>query len=135
MEPSMTAVALAKAPADDATSALLRPSCPAPAMPLDQFVAAVHAAKPGGQVEYFRGALPFDRRTGHLEAFAADRPTPGFTAEGRAAIRAELAIRSEIGIVASAAWDLYERGMVLLAQRRHGDQDYAYLAIKRRAAR
>ena len=131
----MTALALAEAPANDDPGPSLRSSCPAPAMPLDRFVAAVHAAKPGAEVEYFRGALPWDRRTSHLEAFAGSRPTPGFTADECAPIRAELMIRSEIGIVASAAWDLYERGMVLLVQRRHGDLDYAYLAIKRRAAR
>lgn len=126
MEPAMTAIALAEAPAnDDATNALLRRSCPAPAMPLDRFVAAVHAAKPGGQVEYFRGDLPNARHTGRM----------GHLVNLSAEDRAELMIRSEIGIVASAAWDIYERGMVLLAQRRHAPMDYAYLAIKRRAAR
>lgn len=127
----MTALAIAADPADDAPGPSLRSSCPAPAMPLDQLVAAVNAAKPGAEIQYFRGALPWDKRTGHLGDIVDPRAAKYFAADEIAAARAELAIRSEIGIVSAAAWDLYERGIVLLAQRRHGDNDYAYLAIKR----
>ena len=37
----------------------------------------------------------------------------------------------EIEELAGLAWSAYERGEVVLAQRRHGDMWYEYLAIRR----
>ena len=71
----------------------------------------VGQAAPGDMLEYHRGFLALDT-------------TPQGT---RLAERD----RAELARVARRAWWAAERGLIHLVQRRHGSDDYSYLAIAR----
>lgn len=84
----------------------------APAQILDW---AKHALR-GETFEYFRGELSVSR-VKQMEARRMDVP-----------VEPEMARDLDS---ASDAWTLYENGKVLLTQRRNGDFDFSYLAVKR----
>ena len=91
---------------------------PAPALIIDvaDFEAWLQTALPGSLIEYHRGHLCVDRR----QKFAAPDNTPKNKA------------RAVLHDLATRALRAAERGLVHLVQRRHGDGDYSYLAIKLR---
>lgn len=80
----------------------------------DELLTQLMRARPGEAVEYWRGFLAFDR--------CYD--------EGRE-YRARTDPESAAGKVAVLAWDLEQKGMVELVQRRLGDMSYVYLAVKK----
>lgn len=80
------------------------------AIDTDRFDAWLQTARPGSLIEYHRGHLVIDRQP------KLDAPDN----EARAVLH-DLATR---------ALRAAERGLVHLVQRRHGDDDYSYLAIK-----
>lgn len=71
----------------------------------------VGQAAPGDMLEYHRGFLALD--TIPQGSRLADRE------------------RAELAGVARRAWWAAERGLIHLVQRRHGSDDYSYLAIAR----
>ena len=77
-------------------------------------------ARAGSWIEYHRGHLVIDRqqRPGALDdkARARDNET-----------------RAELDRLAARALRASEQGLVHLVQRRHGPEDFSYLAIKTRA--
>jgi hypothetical protein len=70
-------------------------------------------ATPGDCIEYHRGHLLIDR----------SRPLGPFSEKDR----------RELSAIANRALALAEGGRMCLAQKRHGDGDYSYLAVKARA--
>jgi hypothetical protein len=76
-----------------------------------ELCAWIAQAEPGAVLEYHRGYLALDRT-----AFGRFGDTPA---------------RIALGQMSSRAHDLAERGLVHLVQRRHGVEDYSYLAIAR----
>ena len=102
---------------------VLAPSRPPAAMPtlilaIDtaRFKAWLQTARPGSLIEYHRGHLCIDRQQ------KSDAPHNAPENKARAVLN-ELATR---------ALRASEQGLVHLVQRRHGDGDYSYLAIKSR---
>ena len=73
------------------------------------------AASPGDRITYHRGAL--GRQVCPLLACLPD--------DQRLALRA----------VATRAWKLAELGLADIVQRRHGNEDYAYILVARRRPR
>ena len=71
-------------------------------------------APQGTWLTYHRGYLPINRGED-------DNPKKPRTIE-----------QSAIHETATIAWKMMESGMVLLAQKRHGPQDYSYMAYKAR---
>jgi hypothetical protein len=71
----------------------------------------VAQAEPGTVLEYHRGHLALDRT-----AFGRLGDTPS---------------RAALAHLGSRAHDLSERGLLHLVQRRHGTDDYSYLAVAR----
>ena len=67
-------------------------------------------AGPGQQLEYYRGYLVRDRW-----------PTSDLSEDERQAL----------GRLADAAWRAADEGLLDLVQRRHGEFDFSYLAIRR----
>jgi len=84
-----------------------------PARPLSEIelCAWVAQAAPGEVLEYHRGLLAFDRT-----AFGKFKDTPA---------------RAALDQLASRAYALAEQGLIHLVQRRHGPDDFSYLAIAR----
>ncbi len=78
--------------------------------PVVAFRAWFDLARPGAVMEYHRGYLVEDR----LSRNAGDK-----TAQG-------------VGRLAMATMALCDAGGIELVQRRYGDKDYGYLAVKRR---
>ena len=89
-----------------------------PAFVVDKagFEAWLQTARPGSLIEYHRGQLCVDRQ----HKVNAPRNTP----ENKA--------RDVLHELATRALRASERGLVHLVQRRHGDGDYTYFAIKSR---
>jgi hypothetical protein len=81
----------------------------------EQFCDWVAGALPGQRLEYHRGLLGRDRMPS-----AKELPEPD---------------RLVLAAVAKRALQVAESGRVLLVQRRHGDGDYSYTAIKTRRRR
>ena len=79
-----------------------------------RFEAWLQTARPGSPIEYHRGHLCVDRQ----HVFDAPDNAP----ENKA--------RSALNDLATRALRAAERGLVHLVQRRHGPEDFSYLAIK-----
>ena len=94
--------------------ALSRPTAaiPTPILAIDtaRFEAWLKNAQPGSLIEYHRGHLCVDR-------------APKLSASGNQT-------QTELNRLANHAMRAAERDLVHLVQRRHGDGDYSYLAIK-----
>lgn len=84
---------------------------PAPRLTELELCAWAAEAEAGEVLEYHRGFLALDR-----------------TAVGRFR---DLAARAALTCLGDRAHDLAQRGLVHLVQRRHGPDDYSYLAIAR----
>jgi hypothetical protein len=80
-----------------------------PRMEVDAFRAWLQRAEPGACLEYHRGLLSLDRS---LESDLSENR------------------RRALSRVADLAFDAANRGQVHLVQRRNGDLDFSYLAIK-----
>jgi hypothetical protein len=84
---------------------------PRPSISEIELCAWVAQAEPGAVLEYHRGYLALDRTPfGHLGSPPA---------------------RVALGLLATRAHDLAERGLVHLVQHRHGVEDYSYFAVAR----
>ena len=81
-----------------------------------RFEAWLQTTRPGSLIEYHRGHLCVDRQ----QKFDAPDNAP----ENKA--------RSALNDLATRALRAAERGLVHLVQRRHGPEDFSYIAIKAR---
>ncbi len=77
-----------------------------------EFGTWLKTARPGSRIEYHRGHLCVDRAP---KLSASDNRTT-----------------AELNRLALAAMEASEQGLVHLVQRRHGPEDFSYLAIKAR---
>ena len=75
----------------------------------EDFCRRIGEADPGDRIEYHRGLLAADRARGLSSLANADR--------------------RELGAIADRTLALAEEGRLLLVQKRHGPDDYSYLAI------
>ena len=93
---------------------------PTPILAIDtaRFEAWLQTACPDSLIEYHRGHLCVDRQ----QKFAAPHNAPVNKA------------RAVLHDLATRALRASERGLVHLVQRRHGDDDYSYFAIKSRSS-
>ena len=91
---------------------------PAPVFAFDKagFEAWLQTARPGSLIEYHRGHLCIDRQ----QKFDAPDNAP------------ENKVRAALNDLATRALRASDRGLVHLVQRRHGREDFSYLAIKAR---
>ena len=100
--------------------ALSRPPAAMPTLILAidtaRFEAWLQTARPDSLIEYHRGLLSIDRQQG----FVAPYNAPVNKA------------RAELHSLAIRALRAADRGLVHLVQRRHGHEDFSYLAIKAR---
>jgi hypothetical protein len=55
----------------------------------------------------------------------------GFLAKDATSYDLSLPQKMELNSLSAALWNLYEDGKVFLTQRRHGDDDYEYIATPR----
>ena len=92
---------------------LPRPSAPQPVLDEAAFEVWLEAAHPGSRITFHRGHLSVDR---------APRPDAA-DAEARAALNR----------LANRAMRASAQGLVHLFQKRHGEADFSYLAIRTRA--
>jgi hypothetical protein len=93
------------------TSAQLNPTQAGGLLSLAAFRAWLARAKPGEQLEYYRGLLALDRAKGTSSLTEAER--------------------RKLTAVADHASALAGRGKLHLLQERHGDADYSYWAVAR----
>lgn len=80
-----------------------------------EFCAWIGQAEPGDTIAYHRGFLVLDT-----------------SPHSRGMSEAE---RRELALVARRAWWAAERSLIHLVQRRHGPEDFSYLAVARPKAR
>ena len=104
----MNVLALSRTPAATPASA--------PVIDAAGFEAWLQTARPGSLIEYHRGHLCVDRQ----HKFDAPENAP----ENKA--------REALNRLANRAMRASERDLVHLVQRRHGREDFSYLAIKAR---
>ena len=83
--------------------------------PVEEFSVWMQAADPGARCTYHRGFLLADR-----------------SPKGRVLAREA---RQSLNAVADLAWQSVMRGTICITQRRHGPEDYSYIAIKRQHVR
>ena len=91
---------------------LPRPAAPQPVLDEAAFAAWLKAAHPGSRITFHRGHLSVDRekRPGAADAHA----------------------RAALDRLAARAMRASGQGLVHLVQKRHGDADYSYIAIRAR---
>ena len=77
---------------------------------VDELQVWLETSSPGERIEYHRGCLPLDR-------------TLGFSELGEQR-------RHELNVIADRVQALAKEGRLILVQKRHGEGDYGYLAIK-----
>ena len=93
------------------TSAQLNPTRAGGLLSVAAFCAWLARAKPGEQLEYYRGLLALDRAKGTSSLTEAER--------------------RKLTAVADHASALANQGKLHLLQERHGDADYSYWAVVR----
>jgi len=94
-------------------------------MKITHFDAWLEGAEQGESTVYHRGSLAYDRDEQMLDPaqeYRGDPPRPNTIPTPAA---------KAVYALADAVWRAMERGAVHLVQRRHGENDYEYLAIKR----
>jgi hypothetical protein len=110
----MTVIALIDQPPDSSSASTFSPQRPAPQLLCDApaFCHWLADAAPGSSLTYFRGHLAFDRMPS-----TSPFPEPE---------------RKRLVALANRALQMAEDGRVHLVQRRHGPQQYSYIAVKAR---
>ena len=93
---------------------LPRPAAPQPVLDEAAFEVWLEAAHPGSRITFHRGHLSVDREK---------RPDA-----------ADAHARAALDRLAARAMRASGQGLVHLVQKRHGDADYSYIAIRARRA-